>query len=57
MVAAGSVKYLGFVNPEIMPLLEFRFQLNHAEDGTIYCSAVVSAHEKAVCSFKGTFHG
>jgi 3-hydroxyacyl-[acyl-carrier-protein] dehydratase len=56
MVRAGSIKYLGFVNPAEMPLLEFRFQLNHADDGTISCSAVVSAHDKAVCSFKGTFH-
>jgi 3-hydroxyacyl-[acyl-carrier-protein] dehydratase len=55
MVKAGSIKYLGFVNPEVMPLLEFRFQLNHNEDGTISCSAVVSAQDKSVCSFKGTF--
>jgi 3-hydroxyacyl-[acyl-carrier-protein] dehydratase len=56
MVRAGSIKYLGFVNPEMMPLLEFRFQLNYVEDSTISCSVVVSAQDKAVCSFKGTFH-
>ena len=56
MMQAGSIKFLGFVNPEIMPILEFRFQLKYAEDGTISCSVVVSAQDKAVCSFKGTFH-
>lgn len=56
MIRAGSIKYLGFVNPEIMPILEFRFQLKYAEDGTISCSVVVYAQDKAVCSFKGTFH-
>jgi 3-hydroxyacyl-[acyl-carrier-protein] dehydratase len=55
MISAGSIKYLGFVNPEIIPILEFRFQLKYAEDGTISCSVVVSAQNKAVCRFKGTF--
>jgi 3-hydroxyacyl-[acyl-carrier-protein] dehydratase len=55
MTKAKSIKYLGFVNPRSMPLLNFVLQMNSAEDGVINCSATVSAGGTGVCSFKGEF--
>ena len=43
MTKAGNIKYLGFVNPFIMPLLTFQLQLKPAEGANISCSATVSA--------------
>ncbi len=53
--SAGSIKYLGFVNPAAMPELEFHLHLNYSEDRSIVCAATVSAQGTSVCSFKGTF--
>ncbi len=55
MTKAGSIKYLGFVNPVSMPKLTFRLQVKTMESSHISCSATVSAIEQTVCSFKGEY--
>jgi 3-hydroxyacyl-[acyl-carrier-protein] dehydratase len=55
MTKAGNIKYLGFVNPFIMPLLTFQLQLKPAEGANISCSATVSSTGVSICSFKGEF--
>jgi 3-hydroxyacyl-[acyl-carrier-protein] dehydratase len=55
MKKAGTIKYLGFVNPETMPVLKFMLKLQPMAEGRFQCSATVSAQEMGVCSFKGEF--
>jgi 3-hydroxyacyl-[acyl-carrier-protein] dehydratase len=55
MTKAGNIKYLGFVNPESMPVLNFTLQLKQTPEGVLLCSATVSAQGMGVCSFKGEF--
>jgi len=55
MTKAGNIKYLGFVNPVIMPLLTFQLQIKPSDAPNISCSATVSARGIPVCSFKGEF--
>lgn len=56
MTGAESIKYLGFINPEVMTELEFRIQLKDSADRCmIACAATVSAKGITVCSLKGSF--
>jgi 3-hydroxyacyl-[acyl-carrier-protein] dehydratase len=55
MTRAKSIKYLGFVDPGLMPVLRFDLRIGVAEEGAIQCSAAVSVRETGVCSFKGEF--
>jgi len=57
MTKAGNIKYLGFVNPVVMPFLKFQLQIKSTETASISCSAIVSAQGASVCSFKGEFEG
>lgn len=52
---AGSIKYLGFVDPVTMPVLTFQLQIRAMESSEISCSATVLASGVSVCSFKGEF--
>jgi 3-hydroxyacyl-[acyl-carrier-protein] dehydratase len=55
MTRAGNIKYLGFVNPVIMPVLTIQLQIKPAEGSTVSCSATISSHGVSICSFKGDF--
>jgi len=55
MTGAGSIKYLGFINPAEMPELEFQLQLKDSVDRSFACAATVSAKGITVCTLKGIF--
>jgi len=52
---ARNIKYLGFVNPDSVSVLNFAIALIQAENNMIGCSANITARETVVCSFKGEF--
>jgi 3-hydroxyacyl-[acyl-carrier-protein] dehydratase len=55
MTQARNIKYLGFVNPGSMPVLNFVLQLHQTEEGVLNCTANVSAQGVGVCSFRGEY--
>jgi 3-hydroxyacyl-[acyl-carrier-protein] dehydratase len=55
MERSATIKYLGFIVPSVMPEVVFNLQRAVWENGSLSCSAVVTAHEASVCSFKGSF--
>jgi 3-hydroxyacyl-[acyl-carrier-protein] dehydratase len=57
LVRASNIKYLGFISPVAMPVVQFILRLEFPGDNTINCSASVSSGETALCSFKGMFEG
>jgi 3-hydroxyacyl-[acyl-carrier-protein] dehydratase len=52
---AGNIKYLGFINPVLMPKVQFDLFIKPMENGVIGCSAMVSAGGNTLCSFKGEY--
>jgi 3-hydroxyacyl-[acyl-carrier-protein] dehydratase len=52
---AGTIKYISFINPEEVSLLDIDLQLKEKEEGRLFCNASVYSGERAFCSFKGTF--
>jgi 3-hydroxyacyl-[acyl-carrier-protein] dehydratase len=52
---AGTIKYISFINPEEIWILDIDLQLKEKEEGRLFCNASVYSGEKAFCSFKGTF--
>ena len=52
---AGTIKYISFINPEEVRLLDIDLQLKEKEGGRLFCNASVYSGEKTFCSFKGTF--
>jgi hypothetical protein len=51
---ASNIKYLGFIIPSGMPVVNFTMQRLIRETG-VGCNAVVTANGNNVCSFKGDF--
>lgn len=55
MERSSTIKYLGFIVPSVMPEVVFSLQRSTWENDSFSCSAVVTANEASVCSFKGSF--
>src|SRR5512145_2147637 len=52
---AGNIKYLGFISPVATPELQFDLTIKNTEQGSVNCSATVSAAGNTLCSFKGEY--
>jgi 3-hydroxyacyl-[acyl-carrier-protein] dehydratase len=55
MSRASSIKYLGFVNPVLTPVLTVILDLKNTESGSIGCNATVATENGVACIFKGEF--
>lgn len=55
MSRASSIKYLGFVNPVLTPVLRVILDLKKTDSGGIGCNATVATENGVACVFKGEF--
>jgi 3-hydroxyacyl-[acyl-carrier-protein] dehydratase len=55
LTRASSIKYLGFINPIITPVIQYELVIKPAGAGIIDCNATISAENKVLCSFKGEY--
>jgi 3-hydroxyacyl-[acyl-carrier-protein] dehydratase len=51
----GNIKYLGFVNPETTPDMQFNLKITEADHLVYHCNASIMAGGNMVCSFKGEY--
>lgn len=55
MIRAGSIKYLGFINPDMHPVLQFRLAVKQGNADHVIVNAGVYFEGTVLCSFKGEF--
>jgi len=55
MTKASNIKYLGFINPDHHPVLQFKMIIKHGETGMVGVNASVLFEGNVLCSFKGEF--
>jgi 3-hydroxyacyl-[acyl-carrier-protein] dehydratase len=55
LTRASTIKYLGFINPNITPAIQCDLTIKPSGSGIIGCNATVFAEGKILCSFKGEY--
>ena len=55
LTKANTIKYHGFINPDVTPRIQFDLKFIYTESGRISCNANVNSGAAPLCSFKGEF--
>jgi 3-hydroxyacyl-[acyl-carrier-protein] dehydratase len=55
LTRAGSIKYLGFINPVTTATVQFDLIIRNTGTHNLNCNATVSSSGNTLCSFKGEY--
>lgn len=55
LLKASNIKYLSFIDPDKIDLIDFNIELKEMENGNMSCNATINHGNTIFCSFKGEF--